>query len=505
MNLGSGLVGHGRSLRTVRATRSWKDSSIEHSQLRLGLIFQKLSGREPFHPRPAPSGVRILHVIENRTRPGRHALALATVLLSLPSLATAAPFTIEEAIRSTWKQNPAIASSSGMVAAAQADADGARDGRLPSILVSAKAVATNEPMSAFGLKLDQQRITAADFDPNRLNSPATVGGVGIGATIMQPIYMGGRLTAARRAASAQAQAETCSHERRLQEMALQVVQAYFGAQVASEGLTFAQDVLAQARETESFTRSRNQQGLALDADLARATAFRAQAEAESSAAEQRLASARSMLVLLAGDQAAIVELGSPLTAAEGESNSGDSTGQRADLKAAEFRTEAARAMAAVSKGGLLPEVMAQASLETMRSDFNQGATWYSLGLVARWRLSMADLRATDAANLRVGAATDARRWQERQAVFEIDEARRALKSARSRGQSAREAVAASESARALRLARHRQGLLPLTEVLDAETGLAGARALLLRSEYDARVAAAQVQFAFGKPIEGVRP
>jgi outer membrane protein TolC len=149
--------------------------------------------------------------------------------------------------------------------------------------------------------------------------------------------------------------------------------------------------------------------------------------------------------------------------------------------------------------------MAQATLETLRSDFRQGATWYSLGLVARWHLSVGDFRTTHAATLRASAAEDARRWQERQASFEIDEARRSLESARQRGQSAREAVTASESARTLRLARHRQGLLPLTEVLDAETGLAGARALLLRSEYDARVAAAQLQFAVGKPIEGVGP
>jgi len=417
----------------------------------------------------------------------------------------AAPFTIEDAIRATWKQNPAIASSSGMVAAARAEANGARDGRLPSVLLSVKAVATNEPMSAFGLKLDEQRITAADFDPSRLNSPASVGGVGAGATLMQPIYMGGRLSAAGQAASAQAQAEICSHERRMQDMALQVVQAYFGAQVAAEGLHFAEDVLAQARETESFTKSRNQQGLALDADLARATAFRAQAEAECSVAKQRLDSTRAMLVLLAGERAAVSDLGSPLVVAEGASNSEDGIGQRADLKAAQFRAEAARAMATATRGALLPEVMAQATLETMHSDFDQGATWYTLGLVARWRLSVADLRATDAALLRAGAAEDARRWQERQATFEVDEARRAMQSAQSRGQSAREAVAASESARALRLARHRQGLLPLTEVLDAETGLAGARALLLRSAYDARVAAAQLQFASGKPIEGVRP
>jgi outer membrane protein TolC len=392
-----------------------------------------------------------------------------------------------------------------MVAAARADAEGARDGRLPSILLSAKAVATNEPMSAFGLKLDQQRITAADFDPNRLNAPASVGGVGLGATVMQPIYMGGRLNAARHAASAQAEAETCSHERRMQEMALQVVQAYFGAQVASEGLKFAEDVLAQARETESFTRSRNQQGLALDADVARATAFRAQAEAESSIAKQRLDSARAMLVLLAGEQAATADLRSPLVVGEAAENPGDSSQQRADLRAAGLRAEAAHAMVVATRGSMLPEVMAQATLETMRSDFTQGATWYSLGLVARWRLSVTDLRTTNAASLRASAAEDARRWQARKATFEVDEAQRALQSARSRGQSAREAVAASDSARALRLARHRAGLLPLTEVLDAEAGLAGARTLLLSSEYDARVAAAQLQFAFGKPIEGVRP
>jgi hypothetical protein len=118
---------------------------------------------------PAPSSVRILHVIENRTRLRLHGWALTAAVLSLPSLATAAPFTVEDAIRTTWKQNPAIASSGEMVAAARADAEAARDGRLPSILLSAKAVATNEPMSTFGLKLDEQRITAADFDPNRLN------------------------------------------------------------------------------------------------------------------------------------------------------------------------------------------------------------------------------------------------------------------------------------------------------------------------------------------------
>jgi outer membrane protein TolC len=87
----------------------------------------------------------------------------------------------------------------------------------------------------------------------------------------------------------------------------------------------------------------------------------------------------------------------------------------------------------------------------------------------------------------------------------VGEAERALRSSEVRVSSAREAVAASESARTLRRERHRQGLLPLTDVLDAEAGLAGARALLLRTEFEVRVAAAQVALALGQSIEGVNP
>ena len=70
--------------------------------------------------------------------------------------------------------------------------------------------------------------------------------------------------------------------------------------------------------------------------------------------------------------------------------------------------------------------------------------------------------------------------------------------------SAREAVTASESARALRDARYRQGLLPLSDVLDAQAALAGARALLLRSQWENRIARAQLELALGLPVEGVQ-
>ncbi len=434
----------------------------------------------------------------------RPSLLAAAAVLFGSAWATAAPLPVEDAIRAAWNNNPGVAASREMVAAARADAESARDRRLPTLQLQAKAVATKEPVAAFGLRLDEQRITQADFDPTRLNSPDLTGGVGASATLMQPLYMGGRLTAGRKAAEDQSHSEEWTHARRLQEMSFNVVQAYFGAQVAVEALRYADDVLAQARETESFARARNQQGLALDADVARATAFRAQAEADRVAAAQRLASARAALTLLVGDDAAAAELSTPLVSKTGrlaEVASAD----RPDLKAAHLRANAARHMVEASRGSLLPEVMATATVETMRSAFDQGGTWYTLGLLARWNFSLADARATKAARERASAARSAELWQERQAQHEVGEARRALDAAETRVQSAAEAVSASESARRLRLERHRQGLLPLTDVLDAESALAGARTLLLRSELEVRVATAQLELALGQPIEGVKP
>lgn len=427
------------------------------------------------------------------------------VLALLPRFASADALSLEDAIRRAWAQNPGVAASALQAEAARSEAEAARDARLPTVTMTARAMATDEPMNAFGLRLDQQRITAADFDPARLNAPDPVAGVGLGASLLQPIYTGGRLSSGRRAAASNAEAERNGHARRLQETALAVVEAYFYAEVAAEGLRHADDVLTQARETERFVRARNAQGLVLAADVARATSFRAQAEAERAAAAQRVNSARSALALLAGEEAAHLELSTPLVCpATAPDFSTASSAGRPDLAAARLRAEAAREAATAVRGQLLPQLFAQGSVETMRSDFDQGATWFSAALVARWNLALADARATRAAESRAAAASSALQWSQRQAAREIDEARRALDTARIRISSAREAITASETAREQRIARHRQGLLPLTDVLDAESGLAGARALLLRSLLEARIARAQYQLATGDPIEGVK-
>jgi len=439
-------------------------------------------------------------------RSRRPLLVLFWAATLLPGIAAGGDLTVSDAIRIAWARNEGLTAATLQAKGAREQARAASAGRFPTLALSARGVATDEPMMAFGLKLDEARIAAADFAPDRLNSPSLIGGVGLGATLTQPIYAGGRIDAAARSASAQAEAEATDVERRRQELALAVTEAYFGAQAAAQGLSYADDVLAHARETERFLRQRNAQGLVLDAEVARASASRAQAEAERAAADQRLASARSGLALLAGEEIRsanlVTSLASPLPP---PSPAPAAIAERPDLRSARARAEAARGAVNAARSSLLPEVFAQVSAETMRSDLDQGANWVTGVLGARWQLGVADVHALRAAQARASAAEAGARWQERLASREVEEARRAIGAADVRVRFGEEATAASESARDLRIARHRQGLLPLTDVLDAEAGLAGARSLLLRSRLDARLARAQLELALGDPVEGVQP
>jgi outer membrane protein TolC len=338
---------------------------------------------------------------------------ILSILLAAPlSVAAAGPLSLEDAIRAAWSANEGFAASGREADAARLDAEAARDRRLPTLELHARAVRTGEPMAVFGMRLDQGRVSGADFDPARLNDPDPLNGYAAGATLTQVLYAGGRITAGRRAAAAQAESAAAAHDRRRDELAAAVVEAYFGAQAAAQALRWAEDVLAHARETERFVAARRADGAALASELARATAFRAQAEADVAQARQREASARSGLALLAGPDAAGAELTTSLDApAAPLPDAAAPPAGRPDLVAARARADAAREAGGAARGALLPEVFAQGSLETMRSGLRDGEAWYAVVLGARWTLGVEEVRAARAAAAREDGERSCSRWK----------------------------------------------------------------------------------------------
>ncbi len=428
-----------------------------------------------------------------------------TLLLVLGAgLAAQAPLSVSAAIRKAWRDQSGLRAGQGMVESRLAEAEANRDLRLPTLTLNAHGIRTNEPMMAFGIKLNQARIGAMDFNPLTLNHPDAIAAYGGSAVIQQPLYTGGRITAARRAGDYMAQAEQASQERRKQETAQLVVEAYFGTQVAEQALQWVEDTRVWIQGMEDFIGARVRQGLMLESELQRLKAFHAQADAQKADVIKQIRSARSGLGLLTGTGPVEGPLGTPLVLEEKVAPQG--TSFRGDLVAAEFQAKAAKEGAKAAQGNTLPEVGLELGAGTLHHSWSERGNWTWAAVGVKWKVfSAPDQARARSARAQERAATDLRTFKQQQAEHEVRVAREAVIAADARYAAAKEGLVAAEEAKRLREARHREGLAPLIEVLDAEAAIQGARTLILQSLFDIRVSRAGLDLATGNPIEGVNP
>ena len=427
---------------------------------------------------------------------------LLAALLCSPAAVAAPEMTITEAIRAAWTHDARLQASSAQATSASRSAEAADWALGPTVVLGAQGTLTSQPSRHFALLLDQGQLTAADFDPARLNTPTTRGSVGLSAVLEQPL-IDAALWAARRRAHAGAEGEDAGRAVMQTQVALETLRAYFSVRAAEEALVYADDALRAARETETFVHARVAQDVLLASEGSRSTAYRAQAEAEHAAALRQLALARTGFLLLVGQEPAPGMLVTPLMPPEGAVSA--EVMERPEARAARAAVEAEAAAADEAHGRLWPTLLLQGGVATERASVSEGNTWGMGFLILRWRGSVAGFKAADAAESGRMAAEARRVGQERILAAELEQARASFEASVAAVQAARTAVAASEQTRTLRQARHRQGLIPLTELLDAETGLTSARALLLRSALQARIARAELEHASGQPVEGVHP
>jgi outer membrane protein TolC len=432
---------------------------------------------------------------------------LGLALLAEGGLMAQGSLTVAESIRKAWAGQAGLRAGQALVEARQAEAEGFRDLRLPSLTLRAQGIRTNEPMMAFGIKLNQARIGAADFNPQSLNHPEAIGAYGGSAVLQQPLYTGGRLTAARRAGDYLAQAEAASQERRKQETAQAVVEAYFGTQVAEQALRWVEDSRTWIQGMEDFVDARVKQGLMLESERQRLKALHAQIDAQRADATRQVRSARSGLGLLTGTGPVEGPLATPLEPVEPvDPGTPPPSGRRGDLQAADLQARAAAEGAKAARGSLRPEVGLEVGAGTLHHSWSDKGNWTWAAVGVTWKVfSAPDQAKAKAARAQERAASDMQVFKQQQAEHEIRVARESVLAAQARHAAAKESLAAAEESKRLREARHREGLAPLIEVLDAEAAIQGARTLLLQSLYELRVSRASLDLATGTPIEGVKP
>src|SRR5690606_11951728 len=158
---------------------------------------------------------------------------LPILLLALPLTALPAQLTLREALQLADSGAYANRIAGADARAQHAQAIAPLQGILPNLRVEAGALATTDPINAFGTKLRQRSITAADFNPATLNYPDAARTRMAGLVWEQPLFNADAWTG-RHAASAAADAMDAMRDWTRTGTRADVIRAYYGSTLARE-------------------------------------------------------------------------------------------------------------------------------------------------------------------------------------------------------------------------------------------------------------------------------
>lgn len=275
--------------------------------------------------------------------------------------------TLDEAIRLAFEHNPLLSASRQDRIAAEAESAAARAALLPRLELSETYMRTNNPVQAFGARLNQGNLTAADFEVDRLNHPDAFDNFRFAISLTQSIYNGGReLLGLRMARIGKEMAET-DYEAARQRLRFNVTQAYYDLVLAQERLEVAQEAEQIAQEDLKQIRSRYEQGLVVKSDLLSAAVRLADMKTERMQADNAVTLARMALKNAIGltEEVAVAEgLEAPSAIlAELQSLQEEARRYRPDHRILQRELDRAETEIRIARSAFLPQLNLQGNYE----------------------------------------------------------------------------------------------------------------------------------------------
>ena len=445
-------------------------------------------------------------------------IILATGPAPLGAQASTAPLTLTAALREGERATLGNRIAVANAAAASAQASQTLRGVLPSLRVEAVATRTTDPIGAFGAQLRQRSVTAAAFDPARLNNPAAISTVQGGVVIEMPL-LNADAWAMRRSAQAAASASTAAAQWAAVGVRSNIIRAWYGAVLASAQVRMLTEAKRAADAAVRQVQAMVQQGLVTKADALQASVRALEIAAQALSARNEAQLAREQLALLIGrtDGSAPLlpdTLGAeqPMRAvAVRDTLAAMPMSTRADVLAARSAADAAHADRDRAVRTLLPRLngFARSDWFAATAPFAGRPAW-TVGVLASWSVfgggsELADLDGTTARSRAADAGRDAAAAQQR---LETTATRRAIALALARLDLA--TLAADQSIEAQRLVQKRYagGLATIAEVLNAEATATGKRLAQAGAQYaliDALVAHRQATGADPGDLQTLAP
>ena len=436
-------------------------------------------------------------------------IATLTLLLAAAALAPEARaqrLTLDEAFRRADHDAYANRGAAAAASARAGQAISALRGVLPTLRLETGYTRTTDPLTAFGLRLEQRAVTAQDFDPTRLNDPAAIGNYGAAVVVEQPLInvdaFAGRAAATRARDAAQASARWTRETSRLD-----VVRAYYGAVLTAERVTTLDTAARAAHAHVAQAESMLRNGVVTRSDVLLASVRAGDVDAQLAGARADAALARQRLALVLGTPAdTAFTLPERLPADARITGLADTAQQaapdstRADVEAASLALDAARANRERARAAFLPRLNSFARLSWNSPARPVGGTHaWTAGLMLSWtpfagggQIGDARTAAADEAQARANAEAASA-----QAALDLAQSSSALRVALVRLDIASRAVDQAAEAHRIVDRTYVGGLATITELLDAQAAETQSRLALSDARYQTILAIAARRQALG--------
>lgn len=368
---------------------------------------------------------------------------------------------------------------------------------LPNVNLSFAGFSSNNPLNAFGFKLQQKSITAADFNPALLNDPSATADFSSKIELQQPLLNLDMLYQ-RKGAARQIEMYKLISQRTKDYLAFETEKAYLQLQMLYNAHQVLKEALTTAMAFKKNTKDYFDQGLLQKSDLLNAELQVLNLENQLQNASSNIRDASDMLSLLMGQPTGTVYRVDSIT--EYNKINKDSLyipADRADFKAIQKGIEGYDWMIKASKMSYLPRLNAFASYQTNdKKMFGFNASAYLVGVQLSWNIFNGNrtkhsitqqLAEKDKLARQLDQQKSESAWQLDHAKRQIDNAHFSMK---------QQALAVEQAAEALRVLQNRfsQGLVKTSDVLLAQTQLSQQKLGAVQAIYQYNLAAAQIQF-----------
>jgi outer membrane protein TolC len=345
---------------------------------------------------------------------------------------------------------------------------------LPQLSLEYSGMITNNPLNAFGFKLQQRSITQNDFAPDLLNHPGATSNFSTQALLMQPIFNADML-AMRQAAHKQIAVAGYQKQRINEYVKFSTETAYNQLQLSYEMVAVSREALSTLQAIYKWTKDRYDQGYVQKSDLLNVDVNVKSIETQLAAANTAVQEYSDNLSVLMGRPVGSVYTVDSLQQEEYTSGGNVLPQDRSDFKAMETAIASYDDMLKSTKRSFIPKINGFASYQLNDSralGFSNGA--YLAGAQLTWNIFKGNeihnkLATQQSEQKQISLQLKDNQEQDTKALAS---ANNQLKQIGYQLAQYRAAVEQAKEALLILENRYKQGLVSTTDILQAQTQLA---------------------------------